>query len=161
MGQIKILEKLTKELEKDITEECQVVYILSRIRKSLEINNQQGKYKYLNFYCNWALHAKLDRTESFGHILRDFTKLNDDKARFITFEHLLSDLKTFFSNNNIPQNILDKNWINFRNLLVDIYSDTPLVFYPEGRKQLTIHKPEKTPIEGEFAVAFKIMDYPN
>ena len=43
MGQIEIIEKLDKELRRDIKEECQVVYILSRVRKILEIKNQNEK----------------------------------------------------------------------------------------------------------------------
>lgn len=158
MGQFEIIEKLKKELGKDIKDESQVVYILSRIRKYLELKNQKSKYKYLNFYCNWALHAKLDRTEPISDGLREIAKLNEEGIKFLTFRHLQTDLKNFFGKNNIREDILDKQWLNFSNLLVDIYSDTPLEFYPEKKKVLTIRKPEKLPEKGEFSVAFKITE---
>lgn len=161
MGQLEILEKLNKELEKDINNEAQVVYILSRIRKYLELKNQKSKYKYLNFYCNWALHAKLERTEPISDVLRGVSKLNEIGIRFLTFEHLKMDLKNFFRKNDIPEDILDKQWLKFRSLLRDIYSDTPLEFYPEGKKVLTISKPEKLLENDEFSVAFKITEIKN
>ena len=54
MAREEILEKLQKELNREIRDECQVIYILSRIRKILEISDERSKYKMLNFYCNWA-----------------------------------------------------------------------------------------------------------
>ena len=161
MEQIEILEKLKRELEKDITGESQVVYILSRVRKYLEIKNLKGKYRNLNFYCNWGLHAKIDRTEPVADILREVAKLSEKGVKFLTFEHLRTDLKNFFKENNIPENILDKQWLEFTRLLIDIYSDTPLEFYPEGKKVLTISHPEKLPKSDEFSVAFKITEIKN
>ena len=161
MAQLEILEKLNKELEKDIEGEPQIIYILSRIRKLLELQNLQSRYKYLNFYCNWALHAKIDRTEPVADILREVAKLSEKGVKFLTFDHLRIDLKNFFKENNIPENILDKQWLEFTRLLIDIYSDTPLEFYPEGKKVLTISHPEKLPKGDEFSVAFKITEIKN
>lgn len=158
MAREEILEKLQKELEKEIKEESQVVYILSRIRKLLELNNQKSEFKYLNFYCNWALHARIDRTESVAEILRGISMQTAEGFNFLTFNHLKIELKKFFVKYSLPENILDSQWINFANFLVEVYSDTPLTFYPEDRKVLTISKPEKPIEKSDFAVAFKITD---
>lgn len=158
MGQPEIIEKLKSELGKEIESESQVVYILSRIRKYLELTNQKKRYKYLNFYCNWALHAKIDRTESVADILRGISSQTVEGIRFLTFEHLKEDLKKFFKDNDIAENALDKQWLKFARLLVDIYSDTPLEFYPEDKKILTITKPEKLIDNSQFSVAYKIVE---
>lgn len=77
---------------------------------------------------------------------------------FITFKHLQADLKKFFKDNFITENILDRQWIQFSNLLLDIYSDTPLEFYPGNKRVLKIRKPEKLPKTGEFSVVFDIVE---
>ncbi len=61
MAKEQILEKLAEKLKIVPTSESDVVYILSRIRKVLEINNYPETYSTLNFYCNLALHSKIDR----------------------------------------------------------------------------------------------------
>jgi len=50
MAREQIIDKLNTELLKGIKNEPQVVYILSRIRKLLEIREEKDKYKLLNFY---------------------------------------------------------------------------------------------------------------
>ncbi|MDD2890618.1 MAG: hypothetical protein PHE49_08285 [bacterium] len=153
MGQIEILKKLDRELQKDIHEECQVVYILSRIRKYLEIKNQKGQYKYLNFYCNWALHAKIDRTEPVVDVLHEFIEGHDD-GKFLHFHPLFDDLRNFLKDNNLSEKLFEEeNLWRFANLLVDIYSDTPI----EVKKRvITIQKP-KTPLTGKaFFISYTI-----
>jgi hypothetical protein len=61
MAKDEIIEKLRKEISKDTFDESHVVYILSRIRKYLELTEQRDKHPFLWFYCNWALHPKIDR----------------------------------------------------------------------------------------------------
>ena len=77
MGQPEIFSKLAQALDEDITTEAQVVYILSRLRKYLEITGQKKTYKDLNFYCNWALHSKLERTEPVAEALLDYLHCTD------------------------------------------------------------------------------------
>lgn len=158
MGQIEILEKLKKELNKDIQEESQVVCILSKIRKFLEQTNLQKNYKYIIFYCNWALHSKLERTEPVSDLLREVTVMSEEGVKFLTFQHFHADLKRFFRENSIQEDILDKQWLKFTELLIDIYSDTPVEFYPEDKKALTIRRPAKPPKSGEISVAYQITE---
>lgn len=156
MGHLEILEKLKKELNRDIQEESQVVYILSRIRKYLEQTNLHKNYKYIIFYCNWALHSKLDRTEPVSDLLREVTVMSETGVKFLTFQLFHADLKKFFRENSIQENILDKQWLKFTELLIDIYSDTPVEFYPEDKRTLTIRRPAKPPTSGEISVAYQI-----
>lgn len=156
MGYIEILEKLNRELEKDIHEECQVVYILSRIRKYLESKNQANQYKYLNFYCNWALHSKISKTEYVGDFLREFINHSDDD-NFLKFDSLVDDLRKFLIANNLSEKLFEqKNFLRFTNLLVDIYSDTPVEVCFEGKRVITIKKPKKQIDGSVFSVSYEI-----
>ncbi len=157
MGLPEILEKLQYEIQKNITEESQVVYILSRIRKYLEIKNLKGNYKYLNFYCNWALHSKIDRTEPVVEILRDFNN-GTDEGKFLKFGYFYDDLKSFLDNEGLNSStLLEKNnYLIFINLLLDILSDTPVEFYSDDKKEIIINKP-KIPIKDSlFNIEFSI-----
>jgi len=156
MGREQIYYKLQKELEKDVLEESQVVYILSKIRKLLEIYKIQGKYKFLNFYCNWAFHSKIDRTEKVSKILIDFINGNQ-RERFLTFKEFISELKTFLEEFELPTKIIEieKNYYHFLNILLDIYSETPLSVYSE-KKKIIIRKPDEEIKNSPFSIAFEI-----
>ena len=55
-----IIRKLGREIRKGITTEAQVVYLIVGIRKLLEQQRVGMQYEYLKFYCDWALHSKLE-----------------------------------------------------------------------------------------------------
>ena len=85
--QTHILEKLQSHLLKDSFEESDVVYILSRIRKLIEINKMETgseEYGELNFFCNWALHVQVDRFVPLADLLMDLK--NGNKPLFEIFE---------------------------------------------------------------------------
>jgi hypothetical protein len=141
MGQEEILRKLNAALTEDIQNEYQVVYIHSRIRKYLELKDKKSKYKFLNFYCNWALHSKINRTEPVADVLREFIK-GTDENKFLTFDHLTKDLEAFLNEHGLSDKILKDrdNFLRFEKLLIDIYSDTPLEVFPEEKQIITIKK---------------------
>ncbi len=157
MGLSEILEKLNTEINKDITEESQVVYILSRIRKYLEIKNLKSQYKYLNFYCNWILHSKIDRTEPVIDILREFDN-GTDEGKFLEFNYFYNDFKSFLDSEGLDsEKILGKvNYLKFINLLLDILSDTPVEFYPDNKKILIIKKPRKPIKDSVFSIEYEM-----
>lgn len=157
MGLSEILEKLNKEISKDITEESQVVYILSRIRKYLEIKDIKSKYKYLNFYCNWVLHSKIERTQPVIEILRDFNNGSDD-GKFLKFEYLYTDLNSFLKDEGLDSNIFfaKENYLRFINLLLDVLSDTPVEFYSDDKKILMIRKPKIQIKDSIFNIEYTI-----
>jgi hypothetical protein len=158
MGLSKIEEKLNRALQEDITSEYQVIFILSRIRKCLEIKEEKRKYKFLNFYCNWALHAKIDRTEPVADVLRDFLNKKDDE-KFLSFDYLNLDLDKFLKTNKFSTRILDdtENYLRFINILVDIYVDTPIEFYPEEKKTIIIRKPPSAIKNMPFSIHYEIL----
>lgn len=157
MGVSEILEKLNREINKKIFEESQVVYILSRIRKYLETKELKRKYKYLNFYCNWALHSRINRTEPVSEILRDFNN-GIDNGKFLKFEYFYNDFKSFLDDEKLNSEIIleNENYLRFINLLLDILSDTPVEFYPDDKKKIILNKP-KVPIKNSvFNIEYSI-----
>ena len=127
MGKTQIESKLEVELKKRIKSELQVVYILSRIRKLLEIENLKGKYPVLNFYCNWSLHSEMTRTDSnaINTIFREFIEKPDEKHKLSFHLQFLEQFKKFLKENKLPT-MSDKNFNSFRFQLQKIISDTPI-----------------------------------
>ncbi|GEM_PF-2206926 len=52
--------KVFLENKSKLTQRNEVVYLLVRIRKILDLDGS-NRYKTLRFYCNWVLHTKLDK----------------------------------------------------------------------------------------------------
>lgn len=61
MGRQAIVGKLQSELERGITSEGQLVYVLVEVRKLLEITHRKDRFPALLFHCDWALHSHMDR----------------------------------------------------------------------------------------------------
>ncbi len=68
-----MLTKLRHLLSHPITQECQVVYFLVELRKVLELRVLLGQYTALKFYCDWAMHPRMDRAAA-----EEFLKRIDD-----------------------------------------------------------------------------------
>ncbi|HWQ59804.1 MAG TPA: hypothetical protein VN420_01500, partial [Candidatus Fimivivens sp.] len=144
-------------LSEDIKREDQVVYILSRIRKVIEINSYYSRYKYLNFYCNLALHPKIDRTESISVILQEFID-GSDNGKFIMFGHLFPELQKFIEDHSLPKMLYEdtENYYRFVNLLVDIYCDTPIEFNMQEKRRIILKKPLRTFPDSKFSISYVI-----
>lgn len=139
-----IKSKLANELVKPIDSEIQVVYILTRVRKLLEIKEKKEQYQFLNFYCNWALHAKIDKV---GKKVEEFLKQvasgdNTAGGDHIYFSFFHQEFKLFLKEFDLPTNIYDNSNPPsakgiFNRLLAQIYSDTPLVLKTTTEKRIT------------------------
>ena len=72
-----IINKLKVELEKSIENEPQVIYILSRIRKILDLDHKRdSEYMVLRFYCNWALHTEIENIDTIKDLLHNLQALS-------------------------------------------------------------------------------------
>lgn len=141
MGQIEIVEKINRELKNEIIEECHVVFILSRMRKVLEINNQKSKYELINFYSNWVLHSKLDGPSTIRIIKNIFeqdidcaksakenaNKIKISNKKFFVFSNLKQQMDDFFNEYNLSVGLLNNNWTLFVKLLLDIIKECPII----------------------------------
>lgn len=128
-----IREKLQIELNKKIEGEPQVVYILSRVRKMLEIDGKQkeAEYNKLKFYCDWALHSQIDNVNAVRDILDGIIARKggagaDLAMQFNTFHE---EFKRFLQEYGLSTIIYDseENRFFFEMHLSQIYADTPLV----------------------------------
>ncbi|MFA6463962.1 MAG: hypothetical protein WCV55_03070 [Candidatus Paceibacterota bacterium] len=128
-----IREKLQAELNKKIEGEPQVVYILSRVRKMLEIDGKEKETKYnkLKFYCDWALHPAINNVGAVRDILDGIVARRaevgaDLTMKFETFHH---EFKRFLKEYGISTIFYDsdENRFYLEMYLSQIYADTPLI----------------------------------
>lgn len=161
----KIVEKLRAELGKPIVEESQVVYILSRIRKMLEIDRHEhnGKYRKLKFYCDWALHAEIDKgAKVFQKELEAVVGGDLDAIQGIfTHEIFETEFFDFLSHYGISvSNYMEyDNRKAFRKLLAEVYSDTPVMVTLEKRARITTNEGiliDKGPGKSLIEIGFRV-----
>ena len=140
-----IIRKLETELEGGITNEVQVDYLMTGIRKLLEQQQAKKQYEYLTFHCNWVLHSKLEGTTA-QKILKRFDlanvhlktgiKLHElpiDLGREIKgisgMEWFRAELLAFLSVNGLPgvDKVRRDGWTHFLHLYGKVVEDCPLV----------------------------------
>jgi hypothetical protein len=82
----RILGNIARTLEGPMRmREQDVVYSLVEIRKFLEVTGQKTDYRHLTFYCDWAVHPRLEGTMAQGVV-----KLVDEcESKFADNEKLL------------------------------------------------------------------------
>jgi hypothetical protein len=136
-----IIRKLTAELNKGITTEAQVVYLLAGVRKLIERDDKTTDYPVLNFHCDWALHSKLDRAaakavlrlfdaaQPFLKAEKDLPQLLqreiDDISKMRSFE---KDVTRFLEEYGLPPVAYDVDgWSHFLHLYTQVIQDIPLV----------------------------------
>jgi hypothetical protein len=124
--------------------EPNVVYILVEIRKLLEISEEQKKYQALVFFCNWALHSKLDKTAAI-RIVRKFDEMEDaweegNTTKLETARNALKDtlgakslrkeLKIFLQSRDLPATVCmdETQWHAFLKTYGAIIHQAPLEF---------------------------------
>lgn len=163
----KIIEKLSKALSEGNLDEYKVVYILSRIRKLIELNQLKNTFKDLNFYCDWALHSEIDRyvPDSFKNKLTNQLKHSENLYPDELFAIFFIQLEQFLQELSLPNTILfDPLKIIFADLMIDVFSDTPLVIKLENIK-ITVKSPDDKHmykiIKPVFSINFELLSKPN
>ncbi|MBS1594107.1 MAG: hypothetical protein JST90_07265 [Bacteroidetes bacterium] len=127
--------KLSIELGKEIASESQVVYVLSRIRKLLELNPPKDRYQRLKFFCDWTLHTQINNTKSVEDVIKGILGNQEGAGHelAIHFNALHKELKAFLGEYGLPMALYasDKSLQDFNKLLSEIYADTPLMIGKE------------------------------
>jgi len=109
-----ILTKLKRELNRELIEESQVVYILAEIRKFIEEAGELDDYHALDFHCSLALHTTMGRAGA-KRILERFEKayplllkglelppdLEKEISDTVTLVKFRDQLKKFLSDNGL------------------------------------------------------------
>lgn len=140
-----ILAKLTAELKAGITTEPQVVYLLAGIRKIIERDELGDELAALKFHCDWALHARLDRSgaravlqrlEEAFVLLRAKIELHDlprdvrtEVDRISKMNSFKEELFEFLERHELPPLTLHypDGWARFLHLYTKVIEDIPLV----------------------------------
>ena len=145
MATNKYIQEIYKELDGTSWSKPHVTYIMAQFRKFLEENNLKGKYKFLNLFCNWTLHNKIELSrpayEIMEHVTDAFLAHNQDPQNAqwpadaviegLSFHKLLEDILKFGLEFNITRTskFSDLNlWKNFAKTLFDILIEQPLTF---------------------------------
>jgi len=146
-----IIRKLRKFLDEHlpIFEECHVVYSLIEIRKVIE-KNPEKRYPVLRFYCNWVVHSCKDRDniaiveiaakiyESIKNAAifpnhKIFIPKDDSILEFIGMAELMKELKVFFVDFGLPDNIFNNNnWPSFRAVKTSLPITPAKLIFPDG-----------------------------
>jgi len=134
-----IVSKLAELLSKGDLSEPETLYVLVQIRKLLEHSEKElrknKKYSKLLFYCDWAVHAKLDRksAKEVLQYLADHWR-SDENIEFIGFVTFREELSALLKDFQLPTYIVTNHdfWFEFRNNLIQILIDNPLENYPRN-----------------------------
>ncbi len=121
-----IYKKIEKEFKGGITEESQLVYILTKIRKIIEIEARKD-FPYLKLYSNWALHAKIDDTNLIKDLI--LSDKDEDSVKQIpiqTHEYFFGELNKFIGN-SCNYKLKREDIIKITELLNMTFQDTPLI----------------------------------
>lgn len=140
-----VLRKLQRLLDRPITNEMQVVYLLVELRKLMDLEAYQDKM--LRMFCNWVVHTSLDRPgDGSTLILREFDDLvaelrerqtlTPDRSQVSlgTFREALSRCFGEFGLTAAFAKTL-AGWKRFFTLYASIVSECPIV-YTASRRQL-------------------------
>jgi len=151
---LEIVSKLNTVLKDDIFSETQVVYILTRIGKILELE-YDGNYPVLKFYRDWSVHTKLDRKKNkkIIEILKEFIKEKEIRHRFVLHTQFCSELNEFLKKHDLEQ--LNKIKLdNFIYYLGKVISDTPIdVEFDEPKYRISIGEPDKKGQSGLYIIS--------
>ena len=133
-----IVWKLNRFIKKHnpVSEESDVVYIMSEIRKILEHEKdhwKNGSFTIVHFYCDWMAHTEKDAiTETIKaimDIMYDDAKKTiesngrispDSIAKFAYMKNLQDELRVFLKNYNINTAIVDDGYIPFISNIVKV-----------------------------------------
>ena len=148
-----VISKLKEHLKKNIRNEPQIVYILTRIGKILEFENRKESYPVLNFYRNWSVHVKINGTEPVAGILKEFIEKKEDRYHFSLHQQFCSELNTFLKKHGLPN--LNKNRLNnFIFYLGKVISDTPIEVIIDGQQYcISISEPIKKDWSGLYTIS--------
>jgi hypothetical protein len=159
-----IIGKIAQLLETlPINDEPRAAYLLLEIRKVFEHEpHLQQALPTLQFYCNWALHTKLDRgpTQQFLRAVNPILSMHgiytEDESRvlnkLLTLESFREELTTFLGVNSIPTSLCtdDGNWSQFLAVYSRIAQDAELMLAddmpPSGPLNLAVQSVTIRPV---------------
>lgn len=123
MGRNDVKEKLSLALKK-VSNEHDVVFIMSRVRKLIEDDSNRDSDARLKFYCNWALHMELEYTNNIKSILESDN--TEERLRFEKLEDFEVEFKAFINRHELT--IDDDMMSTLKQEYSKIISDASLIY---------------------------------
>ncbi|HLD31253.1 MAG TPA: hypothetical protein VJB41_03640 [Patescibacteria group bacterium] len=120
-------------------------FLMVQARHLLEESPKIEKYKVVEFYSDWMVHTKLDKSEVSMSILRDITKvivknwnptsnhMVNEVSKVIGLSELRTELIKLFNEYNLPVAIfeIEENWKNLVGFLTYFLADKSISFPKE------------------------------
>lgn len=136
-----IIRKLQDFLGPPISEESKAVYLLTQIRKVFELDqNLAQRLPTLRFYCNWALHTRLDQARTVKAFLDEVDpvltlqgnvdqKSHDQQSRLFTLGAFRAELREFLAANGISSTLCDNDayWNAFLSAYSGVVEDCEII----------------------------------
>jgi hypothetical protein len=139
-----LIEKLKLHLSKGITSEPDVVYFMVAIRKLMEQDDSSSHFGSLPFFCDWAVHSKMERAAARKMIKRfddlyiaretqtaaEYDKTFEGFEQWASGANFKKDLGLFLTKYAFSSDLCSNHdlWRNFLNAYVDVITDCPLEF---------------------------------
>jgi len=157
-----IIAKLSLELLEPVRSERQVVYILAELRKLLELGSiaksaagepADNSYFALKFYCDWAVHVRLDqsgaqrivrRFDQYQRLLEELAsqckdvvvdpRLLKDLDQSLNLTGFREQLGAYLKSHNLDPTIAtdDDRWTEFLVYYTRVVEDAPLISVGKG-----------------------------
>ena len=150
-----------------IEDECKVVYLLTQTRKVFERDAQLKQHlPTLQFYCNWALHTKLDRsaTEFLAKVDPILTlvgnhdqETKDELDRLFTLQTFRDELREFLTRHSIERTLCDNDayWAVFLSAYSRVVEKCEIAVGqpspPHGPLNLSVKSVAIDPVKGRNA----------
>lgn len=140
-----IVEKIKKILAGPAIDESHVTHLFTLVRKLLEQQSveDRNKFQLLEFYCNWILHHRIDRSEQGAMIVerihqvvidhmakKDNSAMASDLTAVLSFDALGKQLDDFLFQYADGQKIETATWIAVVPILAEIISSCPVTISP-------------------------------
>ena len=123
-----LIQKLTQIFSNPVYDEANILYLLITVRRYIEFCNLKEKYGYLKFYCNWALHAQIDDTKIINDEIEGIVDGDVSNLHSI-LDEFFNELGKFIVELRLSKEIIENsNSLKLRNILIEIYSYTPIIY---------------------------------
>ncbi len=143
-----LVAKIERRLGAGILAEEDVVYLMVKIRKLLERKNLKAEYPVLLFYCDWSLHASMDRRGARDMLstidalvdsyrTRGDQRAVDEVANLLSLRMLREEICRLLAGCHVPDDAIrdEEAWARFRAQFVANIADCSLVA-PEGMRHV-------------------------
>lgn len=140
-----LLAKMHGRIEAGIGREEDLLFFLVKARKLLERKDLKGDYPLLRFYCDWSVHAAMDR-QGARQILERVDDLTDrhlkgdanalrEVASLLSLGGFRAEIARFCNEFRLPDYLAADSdvWDQFRYLFVSNISDCPLILLRPSR----------------------------